>query len=79
MKKNGGQTAQMRFKTFSIQIFTANHRFPKTHSLRKSNVEKCLVSSIAVLKFQRKSILNLKTFLHFSRTLKMDGVTLEST
>ena len=46
---------------------------------KKSNVENYLVSSIADLKFQRKCILNSKTFLNFSRTLKMDEVNSERT
>ena len=46
---------------------------------KKSNVENYLVSSIADLKFQRKCILNSKTFLNFSRTLKMNEVNSERT
>ena len=48
----------------------------KTRSLRKLNVENCLVSSIVVLRFQRKCIRTLKTFLQFSRIVKLDEMIL---
>ena len=47
-----------------LKTFKSNYpiQSPNTCSLRKSNVENCLVLSIAVLKLQRKCILTVQTF-----------------
>ena len=74
--RSGGAKTQIELKTFSSQIIPSNHRRTKTRSLRKLNVENCLVLSIVVLKFRRISIITLKTFLQFSRTVKLDKMIL---
>ena len=75
----GGPKTEFASKISLIHAIPSNHRFPKKTSMKKLEVETCLVLSTAVLSSLRKYIPTLKNFHLYLWIVKFDEITLEST